>query len=74
MKYFLQSCRLSTAWASHPARGEWIEITVVIAALVSISSHPARGEWIEIDGFPAISYTTESHPARGEWIEIYRAA
>ena len=34
---------------SHPARGAWIEITVVsVTAVLIIRSHPARGAWIEI--------------------------
>ena len=33
---------------SHPARGEWIEITDGIIFSSSTMSHPARGEWIEI--------------------------
>ena len=33
---------------SHPARGEWIEIHVLILPDPASLSHPARGEWIEI--------------------------
>ena len=56
---------------SHPARGEWIEITPVKEMASSFRSHPARGEWIEIHCAPCCCpESSTSHPARGEWIEI----
>ena len=33
---------------SHPARGAWIEMSMILANCAVIWSHPARGAWIEI--------------------------
>ena len=59
---------------SHPARGEWIEITVPLSINTLSASHPARGEWIEILLYLAPRDLALSHPARGEWIEIIRSS
>ena len=47
MKYV---CRPAAqgGWWSHPARGAWIEICVVLLFALALRSHPARGAWIEI--------------------------
>ena len=42
--------RRSNARASHPPRGEWIEILSLVMATLWPRSHPPRGEWIEIRG------------------------
>ena len=34
---------------SHPSRGGWIEICLVIMSSHIPPSHPSRGGWIEID-------------------------
>ena len=56
--------------ASHPARGEWIEIDSIHPPERVLPSHPARGEWIEIYVVYVGDSYTASHPARGEWIEM----
>ena len=56
----LKSCKMlsrASYTASHPARGEWIEIRLIAEALYLTESHPARGEWIEI-----IFYSVERFP------------
>ena len=59
---------------SHPARGAWIEIVIVLGNRGSSTSHPARGAWIEISLDRALVGDFEkSHPARGAWIEISHA-
>ncbi len=37
-----------TGWASHPARGAWIEIKYGVYGQIGAESHPARGAWIEM--------------------------
>ena len=41
--------------ASHPVRGEWIEIQIDKKLLDKSTSHPVRGEWIEILLTPSTS-------------------
>ena len=58
--------------ASHPARGAWIEMPMLVTRAEADVSHPARGAWIEISAIRRPSTATSSHPARGAWIEIMR--
>ena len=56
---------------SHPAWGEWIEMTIEqMYAMKQTKSHPAWGEWIEIQMGDVQRFALWSHPAWGEWIEI----
>ena len=57
---------------SHPARGAWIEMPMLVTRAEADVSHPARGAWIEISAIRRPSTATSSHPARGAWIEIMR--
>ena len=43
---FLQS--LEPGEMSHPSRGAWIEIGLMVNLNNMIESHPSRGAWIEI--------------------------
>ena len=45
----MSTSALCDSLRSHPARGEWIEISVVPSVYsLGTMSHPARGEWIEM--------------------------
>ena len=35
---------------SHPSRGAWIEIALLVVSTNCERSHPSRGAWIEIPG------------------------
>ena len=53
-------CNLESNFASHPARGAWIEIILGwINITFSMPSHPARGAWIEI--YAAARQWAEEH-------------
>ena len=52
---------------SRPARGEWIEITIVAALCEGYKSRPARGEWIEICIQQRDLPRRLWRPARGQW-------
>ena len=56
--------------SSHPAWGEWIEISPAGPCGTRHRSHPAWGEWIEIERSRGQPAQMPSHPAWGEWIEI----
>ena len=71
MKYKLVSHKI-LAVVSHPARGAWIEISVMHPSSSIRESHPARGAWIEIINSGISCRCIGSHPARGAWIEIAR--
>ena len=45
---FLIIQKITESRTSHPAWGEWIEMSLLSSMLISKRSHPAWGEWIEI--------------------------
>ena len=52
-------------FASHPARGAWIEIIIQKTIPAKTVSHPARGAWIEI-GMPLVdTYLIKVAPRKG---------
>ena len=55
---------------SHPSRGAWIEILVLMLSSLLKVSHPSRGAWIEILKHLDDTGQHVSHPSRGAWIEI----
>ena len=57
--------------SSLPARGAWIEISVIVKTISAQTSLPARGAWIEMPMRDIASVSRyASLPARGAWIEI----
>ena len=60
---------------SHPSRGAWIEILVVLrpaTAAMSRTPHGVRG--LKLKLFADKTIGGLSHPSRGAWIEIRMAA
>ena len=55
---------------SHPTRGGWIEICLVLSHRMALMSHPTRGGWIEIVCGAQDKEGLGSHPTRGGWIEM----
>ena len=50
---------------SHPARGAWIEIKIILDKIASFASHPARGAWIEIRMWDSTIKTDDVAPRTG---------
>ena len=70
LKYLIPDGNVAP-YPSHPSRGEWIEISIVITLAVCAACLTPRG----VSGLKSlhdcrISRSTSSHPSRGGWIEI----
>ena len=55
---------------SHPARGAWVKIFVLIYKALSAQSHPRMGAWVKI--YCGGSLKLLSHPRMGAWVKIYK--
>ena len=72
LKFLFETHEDQPVTTSHPARGAWIEIHLLLLRIKLLGSHPARGAWIEIsEAWLRHHQARESHPARGAWIEIF---
>ncbi len=56
------------AWLSHPARGGWIEMTLIPPPGSNRRSHPTRGGWIEMPSC-SVQAGSAAVPPRTGWVD-----